>query len=197
MAEQDQINDQSIYAVVDKVIRDLLPFDSYNRLRVYRTVGAFFGFEESYPKVTGNVDSRRVPANLSREPQFSNSEDPTPKEFLIQKRPNTNVERVACLAYYLTHFRGTPRFKSIDINKLNTEAAQTKLSNPSHAVRDAVRAGYLAAATKDTKQLSAQGEQYVDALPDRDAARQVKPRTLRRSRKKASMNRAESDHDQE
>ena len=197
MAEQNQIDDQSIYAVVDKVIRDLLPFDSYNRLRVYRTVGAFFGFEESYPKITGNVDSRRVPANLSREPQFSNSEDPTPKEFLLLKRPNTNVERVACLAYYLTHFRGTPRFKSIDINKLNTEAAQTKLSNPSHAVRDAVRAGYLAAATKDTKQLSAQGEQYVDALPDRDAARQVKPRTLRRSRKKASMSRAESDHDQE
>ena len=195
MAEQDQIDDQSIYAVVDKVVKDLLPLDPNNRLRVYRTVGTFFSFEESYSVVAKNIDSR-VPSSIPREPQFSNKEK-TPKEFLLEKKPNTNVERIACLAYYLTHFRGTSQFKNIDINKLNTEAAQTKLSNPSHAVRDAVRAGYLAAATKDTKQLSAQGEQYVDALPDREAAKQVKPRTLRRSRRKVSMSRAESDHDQE
>ena len=196
MTGENQIDDQSIYDVVHKVTQDLLPLDPYSRLRVYRTIGTFFGFEDSYPKVTGNVDSR-VPANASREPQFSSSEEPTPKEFMLQKRPSTNVERVACLAYYLTHFRGTSQFKNIDINKLNTEAAQTKLSNPSHAVRDAVRAGYLAAATKDMKQLSAQGEQYVDALPDREAAKQVKPRTLRRSRKKTNMNRSEGVHGKE
>ena len=192
MAEQDQVNDQSIYAVVDKVIQDLLPFDPYSRLRVYRTVGTFFGFEDSYPKVARNVDSR-VPANVSREPQFSSSEE-TPKEFLLRKRPNTNVERVACLAYYLTHYRDTPYFKTIDINKLNTEAAQIKLSNPSFAVGDAVRAGYLAAATKGMKQLSAPGEQYVEALPDRDAAKEVRPQTAKRSRKKTSTSRTESDH---
>ena len=196
MTEQDQINDQSIYAVVDKVIKDLLPFDPYSRLRVYRTVGTFFGFEDSYPKVAGNVDSR-VPENVSREPRFSSS-DETPKEFLLQKGPNTNVERVACLAYYLTHYRDTLHFKTIDINKLNTEAAQIKLSNPSQAVNDAVKTGYLAAATKGMRQLSAQGEQYVEALPDRDAAKEVKPRTKsKRSRRKTSTSRAESDHGQE
>ena len=196
MAEQDQINDQSIYAVVDKVIKDLLPFDPYSRLRVYRTVGTFFGFEDSYPKVAGSVDSR-VPANVSREPQFSSS-DETPKEFLLRKRPNTNVERVACLAYYLEHYRDTPHFKTTDINKLNTEAAQIKLSNASFTVNDAVKAGYLAIAAKGMKQLSAQGGQYVEALPDRDAAKEVKPRTKsKRSRRKTSTSRAESDHGQE
>ena len=185
MAEQDQINDQSIYAVVDKVIQDLLPFDPYSRLRVYRTVGTFFGFEDSYPKIAGNAEGR-TPANLSREPQFSSSERPTPKEFLLEKRPNTNVERVACLAYYLAHYRDIHQFKTIDINKLNTEAAQTKLSNASYAVSDAVRAGYLAAATRGMRQLSAQGEQYVDALPDRNAAKEVKLRTEPRGLQKAS-----------
>src|SRR5258705_835088 len=34
------------------------------------------------------------------------------KEFLAEKRPKTDVERVACLAYYLTHFRETPEFKT-------------------------------------------------------------------------------------
>ena len=196
MAEQEQTNDQSIYAVVDKVIQDLLPFDPYSRLRVYRTVGTFFGFEDSYPRVARSVDSR-IPENVSREPQFSGSEELTPKEFLLRKQPNTNVERVACLAYYLAHHRDIHQFKTIDISKLNTEAAQTKLSNASYAINDAVRAGYLAAATKGMKQLSAQGEQYVNALPDRDAAKAVKPRTSKRSRKKVRMNRAESDHDQE
>ena len=192
MAEQDQINDQSIYAVVDKVIQDLLRLDQHGRLRVYRTVGTFFGFEDSYPKVAGNVDSR-VPANVSREPQFSSSKE-TPKEFLLRKRPNTNIERVACLAYYLDHYRGIRQFKAIDINKLNTEAAQTKLSNPSHVIRDAVRSGYLvAAATKDMKQLSADGEKYVEALPDRNAAKEVKPQSSRRSRKRISTNRAGGD----
>ena len=197
MAEQDQIDDQGIYAVVHKVTQDLLPLDPYSRLRVYRTIGTFFGFEDSYPKVTGNVDSR-VPANASREPQFSSSEELTPKEFMLQKRPSTNVERVACLAYYLTHYRDTPHFKTIDINKLNTEAAQTKLSNPSYAVNDAVKNQYLAQATKKgMRQLSAQGEQYVEALPDRDAAKEVKPRVKsRRSRKNTGANRTEGENGQ-
>ena len=195
MAEQDRINDEDIYTVVDKVVKDLLPLDPYSRLRVYRTIGIFFGFEDSYPKITGNVDSR-VSANASREPQFSSTEEPTPKEFMIQKRPNTNVERVACLAYYLTRFRNTPHFKNTDINKLNTEAAQIKLSNVSYTVNDAVKTGYLAIVAKGMKQLSAHGEEYVEALPDRDAAKEVKPRTPRRSRRKTNMNRAEGDDGQ-
>ena len=196
MAEQNQIDDQGFYAVFDEVVKKLLPLDPYSRLRVYRTLGTFFGFEESYPKVAGNVDGR-VPANLSRDPQFSSSKKPTPKEFLLQKQPIRIVERIACLAYYLTHYRDTPHFKNMDINILNTEAAQTKLSNPSHAVRDAVRSRYLAAATKDTKQLSAQGEKFVEALPDRGAAKEAKPKASKRSRRKVNTNRIEGEHEQE
>ena len=195
MAEQDQANDQSVYEILDKVIEVLLPLAPSSRLRVYRTVGTFFGFEDSYPKVDRNTDSR-VLSNVSREPQFSSSEEPTPKEFLLQKKPNTNVERVACLAYYLAHYRGVQQFKTIDINKLNTEAAQTKLSNASQTVIDAVRAGYLADAAKGMKQLSAEGEQYVKVLPDRDAAKEVRPRMLKRRHRRNRMNQAENDHDQ-
>ena len=93
MAEQDQLNDQSIYAVVDKVIQDLLPLDPYSRMRVYRTIGTFFGFEDSYPKVAGNVDSR-IPGSISREPQFSSSDELTPKEFMLQKKSRTPTSNV-------------------------------------------------------------------------------------------------------
>ena len=95
MAEQDQLNDQSIYAVVDKVIQDLLPLDPYSRMRVYRTIGTFFGFEDSYPKVAGNVDSR-IPGSISREPQFSSSDELTPKEFMLQKKAE-HQRRTCCL----------------------------------------------------------------------------------------------------
>ncbi len=108
---------------------------------------------------------------------------------MFQKQPNTQIERVACLAYYLTHHRGTPHFKTTDISKLNTEAAQSKLSNVSHAVNDATRAGLLATAAKGTKQLSALGEKYVEALPDRAAAKAVGPTMRgRRPRKKSNRN---------
>lgn len=112
------------------------------------------------------------------------------KQFLTYKKSGTDVERVAVLAYYLTHHKNTPHFKTADISKLNTEAAQTKLSNPAHAVANATRQNnFLAAAPKGTKQITAYGEDFVKALPDRAAADKVKAeyKKRRRRRKKAGQ----------
>ncbi len=104
---------------------------------------------------------------------------------MFEKQPRTDVEKVACLAYYLTHYREMPHFKTLDISKLNTEAAQTKFSNPTVAVENAVKTNYLVPATKGNKQLSALGEQFVQALPDREKARAImaNARPRRKSRK--------------
>jgi hypothetical protein len=59
----------------------------------------------------------------------------------------------------------------LDISKLNTETAQVKFSNAAVAVQNAVTTGYLVPATKGNKQLSAPGEQFVQALPDREKAK--------------------------
>src|ERR1700734_1832558 len=104
---------------------------------------------------------------------FSDEKIVSPKEFLFQKRPQSDVERVATLAYYLTHYRDTPHFKTLDISKLNTEAAQAKFSNTAYAVDNATKQGYLVPAIKSNKQLSAPGELFVEALPDREAAKQA------------------------
>lgn len=96
----------------------------------------------------------------------------TIKQFIAAKRPDTQYERVACIAYYLTHFSDTPEFKTLAITKANTSAAQPKLSNPSQIVADATkRYGYLSAASKGAKQISVLGEAVVEALPDRDAVK--------------------------
>jgi hypothetical protein len=77
------------------------------------------------------------------------------------------------LAFYLTHYRETPKFTTLDISKINTEAAQRKLANATASVNNASQYGYLVPAGKGTKQISAAGERYVQALPDYDAAKEA------------------------
>jgi hypothetical protein len=78
---------------------------------------------------------------------------------------------------------------------LNTEAAQVKLSNAAYAVEHATSAGYLAPAGKGNKQISAIGEIYVQALPDRVAAKaaiaHIKPR--KKNKKAGSSNNEAED----
>lgn len=93
----------------------------------------------------------------------------TPKQFMAQKQPKSDIERITCLAYYLTHFKNTPQFKTVDLTHLNTDAAQPKLSNASFAARNAVTNQYLAPAGGGKKQIAPRGEAVVKALPDRTA----------------------------
>lgn len=92
----------------------------------------------------------------------------SPKAFLAQKRPATDIERIVCLAYYLTNSRDTPAFKTKVLTDLNREAAQPKLSNPSATARNANNDGYLAAAGGGQKQITVRGDALVEALPDRE-----------------------------
>jgi len=64
-----------------------------------------------------------------------------------------------------------PHFKTLDLARLNTEAAQPKFSNAAYTATNAVKMGYLVPAPKGNRQVSAAGEQFVQALPDRDGAR--------------------------
>jgi hypothetical protein len=149
-----------------EVISAFKRLDEDGRLKLFRAVGTVFGLDveiSSRPSTGGHAWT--FPDRFSKDHPIS------PKEFLLKKQPRTDVERVACLAYYLTHYREQPHFKTLDISKLNTEAAQIKLSNPASAVDNAATYGYLTQATRGSKQLSAPGEKYVEALPDREAAR--------------------------
>lgn len=94
----------------------------------------------------------------------------TPKQFLASKAPRSDVERIAVLAYYLTHARDTPHFSTKELSELNTEAAGPRFSNASYAASNATKkSGLLAAAPGGKKQITARGEALVEALPDRQA----------------------------
>jgi len=168
IVDKDQIDELS--EVLPQVIAAFRGLDPAARRKLFQTIATLFDLDQvgRSSASRGGVD---VP-NASRvHERFSREHPVSAKEFLLRKQPRTDVERVACLAYYLTHYRDTPHFKTLDISTLNTEAAQVKFANAAKTVNNATSYGYLAAATKGNKQLSAVGERFVEALPDRDAAR--------------------------
>lgn len=113
------------------------------------------------------------------------------KAFMRSKNPVNTVQRVACLAYYLTHFCATPTFKTREISKMNRDAAGTSIGNPSQAVANATKQSkYLAPAGSGKKQLTGFGEDVVNALPDQPAVAALEKaepaRRKRKARKKSS-----------
>ena len=175
MADEPLVDDAEVLAQIIAAMNRLSP-DA--RKRVFHTIGTFFQLEPPAPTphvLTTDVRPSQHAAEtlrpLSNLATFSGDRTPTPKQFLNDKQPRTDVERVACLAFYLTHYRDCPEFTTLDISKLNTEAAQRKLANATVAVNNASQYGYLVPAGKGMKQMSAAGERYVQALPDYDAAK--------------------------
>ncbi len=137
----------------------------------------------------GAVDFEPSRDRTSTEPgNFSQDRTASPKEFLHEKSPNSETERLVCLAYYLTHYRGTPHFKALDIAQLNTEAAQIKFSNASAVSHKAQAQGLIGPAPDGQKQITARGERFVTLLPDRQAGRARSPekRASRRRKRKPS-----------
>lgn len=178
-------------AVVQRFLDLMAPLDDAERLRILRTVATYFDLNVggSSSHGVGQMSSPIGAARAAdRAPLFSGHEPISPKEFLRQKEPKTDVERAMCLAYYLAHYKDAPHFKTADIAKLNTEAAQRKFANTAYTINNAATTGYFVAGVKAHKQLSSMGEQYVEALPDRVAAKAVversRPRKTRQTPKR-------------
>ncbi len=175
------------FEALQTIIGALKSLDEEARQRI-------FGAAATFLKI-GTVPSHSPHVNLAPSggaasatyPSFSADTSMSPKEFLLEKQPRTDVERVACLAYYLTHYRDLPHFKTLDLSLLNTEAAQPKFSNTANSANNAVKRSYLVPSTKGHRQLSAAGEQFVQALPDRDAARAAMTAIRPRRRTKRSQ----------
>jgi hypothetical protein len=183
--------------ILQTLLSALTPVDKETRLRLLETVATFLQIDGVRFGKAGTVDLRdfvtstsnahgSAASDASRSPAgpFSNRPEISSKEFLLDKDPHSDVEKVACLAFYLTHYRNTPEFKTLDISKLNTESAQVKFSNAAMAVDNATKLGFLVPASKGMKQLGALGEQFVRVLPDRDAAKAVRAKIRPRKGKR-------------
>jgi len=165
---------QADAAALQRIIAELSALKVEDRRRIIETVTTFFGFGTIRDESHNRPPQAAILPTPNRQFQFSEPEEnPSAKVFMLQKAPRTDIERVACLAYYLARYRETPHFKTKDISAINTESAHRAFSNASVAVDNAAKAGLLVPSIKGCKQLSAGGEQFVEALPDRDAAQEA------------------------
>jgi hypothetical protein len=191
MSEQDE---RAVRDATKNLIDRLAEFDEDSRRRIVRTALTYFEMDEATAIANPTYAGKAAPgapaasAQVGRDAAFADRQELSPKDFLFQKQPQTDVDRIACLAYYLTHFRDARHFKTVDVSKLNTEAAQVKFSNTAYAVVNAANAGILVPAGKGFKQLSALGERYVEALPDRAKAKEVMQAIRARRTRKANKN---------
>ena len=185
------------FEALQSIIAALRPLDQETRQRILESASTFLGLSEPAPRhrasnsAAAPIASPNITGGYSRAP-FSEDTNMSAKEFLIEKAPKTDVERIACLAYYLTHYKSTPHFKTLDISALNTEAAQPKFSNTAYSTNNAVKLGYIVPSTKGHRQLSALGERFVQALPDRNAAKEVLLSLRRRNRGKRKRTNSET-----
>jgi len=173
-----------IFGILEKVNPNSLP-------RLHQTIATYFDLTSSNGLSSSRQISTQSKADVTQYLQddpkpgtFSADRSPSPKAFIMEKRPQTAVERVACLAYYLTRYRDNPHFKTADISMLNTEAAQLKFSNAAMSVNDATSANYIHSVGKGKKQLSAIGEIFVQTLPDHDAAKKAMREAQPKKKKK-------------
>jgi hypothetical protein len=195
--EEESCNDLDILTSIISALKKLSRDDQQ------RTLQAVATFLNLSPQGTAIVADSRIAASSaagftasSDVSNFSEDRNISPKDFMRDKGCRSDVEKVACLAYYLTHYRDNPHFKTLDISALNTEAAQPKFSNASVAVDNAMKAGLLVQATKGNKQISASGELYVQYLPDQAAARASVQGIRKKSRpRKPSVKKRESTQD--
>jgi len=199
MPDEPQGSSSSNFGTVTRLIELLEPLSVEDREHVLRTIATWFRIEIG-PNISSAAVSHRPVAipqtSQAADEKFSNRPVQSVKDFVFEKEPRTEPERMACLAFYLTHFREMPHFKNTDLVQLNAEAAQRTFSNPGVAANNAGRDGYFVSAPKaGFKQLSAMGERFVHALPNREAAEQIRQRMKRgrRTSTKDQSNEQESN----
>ena len=97
-------------------------------------------------------------------------------EFVKNKKPLNEYQRVAVIAYYLEHKEGKKEFKNAEMSKANTETArQPKIAN-------------ITSVGKATHQLSTHGADIVEALPDESKVKAlIAEGKSRKTRKKKSV----------
>src|SRR5438094_567805 len=73
------------------------------RIRVFRILATHFDLPFGQDPYTSRPTAAGpTPSGASQTSSFSEDRSLSPKQFMIQKKPTTDVERIACLAYYLT-----------------------------------------------------------------------------------------------
>lgn len=146
------------------ILQQLHPLSPEERNRLLDAISAYFGRLEPNQIAPRSM---YVPApSRTNSVPFSVVRDISLRDFLLQKKPRTGVERVVCMAYYLLRHRNQQSFTNSDLLKMNSGVLNAGASLP-RRVSDAVKAGLLIQVTATEKKLTAKGEALALSMPKR------------------------------
>jgi hypothetical protein len=102
------------------------------------------------------------------------------RTFIRLKRPATDVQRVACLGYFIVRTTNNRGFSSKEVSNAHTDSGGSSI-NMTRALDNATRgAKYLSNRSPKEKQLTTLGEDVVLALPDQQVVKDVEAAARRR-----------------
>ena len=164
-----------------------MPLSEDSRVKLLQTIATFLGIEASHFQ-TSSAASGGQQTRISSSPStFSEKKRHFSERILTPQAASQRCRKGSVPCILSDALSEYPEFKTLDISKLNTEAAQPKFSNASVPVDNARQKAFLVSTTRGNKQLGALGERFVQALPDREAAKNVmqnlRVRRFRRSKK--------------
>src|SRR6266851_5769825 len=110
MSDDTAVTDErEIHEAAKEMINRLERFDQDARRRVLQKALGFFQMNLApAAEYRGPSEDRPQTQHGSQNGgalHFTDRAELPPKGFLFQKQPHTDIERVACLAYFLTHYR--------------------------------------------------------------------------------------------
>ena len=173
----------SLAQVPAKLYDLLAPLTPEDRLRAVQATLVLFGEE--------------IPAEVSLGPQKPSLAHPTgtagtssdPAAFMNQKDPQNKGELLAVAARYREQIEKEDSHSKADLRKVVTDAHRNfDDTNFARDLNNAKRqAGFFVlGAGRDANKLSYYGKQYVDALPNREAAAGLKKPKIGGGRKRSS-----------
>lgn len=166
----------------EKLYQLLSPLTPEERARIVQSTLILFGDQET--PIVGTGGGNLNPAQPS---QQLGSE----QEYFQTKNPKNKGEELAVAARYREEKQRAETHSKADLKKVITDARRNfDDKNFGRDLNNAKRqAGFFNTGTaRNASKLSYYGQQFVDALPNRDAAAKIKRPTVKRARKGKKSN---------
>jgi len=166
-----------------KLYELLEPLSAEERTRVVQATMILFG--DAVPASPGAPAAPAAPDTPAGQPAGSN----THQDYLDQKDPKNKGEVLAVAARYREMYQDSHTHTKADLKKVITDSRRNfDDSNFARDINNAKRqAGFFNTGTgRDSSKLSYYGQQFVDALPDRDKAGKIKRPKVGGAKKKSA-----------
>lgn len=135
----DRQRDSSVVTAVQAIYEALEPLPQEARERVVASALSLLGMEVA----PGTTPASASPAPVADASKAGRSRGLSPVEFMQEKAPATNAQKIAAFAYYRERFEGQARFSRGDLKGYFSKVRETPPGNYDRDFASAVKQGWI------------------------------------------------------